>query len=348
MRHITPAVLFVGGWFDAEDLAGPLKLFRAADKDGSAPPLTLVMGPWSHGEWGRGRGDRLGNLRFKSATGEFFRDDIELPFFNYYLKGAEGADAGKFPKAWVFETGRNEWRRFEAWPPPNVTRRSFYFGAGGRLTFEPASNVSPGYDEYTSDPAKPVPVMSEIGEGMPGDYMTRDQRFAARRTDVLVYQTEPLARDITIAGPVAPRLRVSTSGTDADFVVKLIDVYPNDFPNPDPKPAGVEMPGYEQLVRGEPFRGKFRRSMARPKPFRPGKAEEIDFSMPDVFHTFRAGHRIMAQIQSSWFPLVDRNPQKFVNIPTAGAADFQKEVERVYRGGENGSRIEALELPETR
>ena len=208
---------------------------------------------------------------------------------------------------------------------------------GGKLGFTPATEE--GFDEYVSDPAKPVPVLAGIGSGMPYDYLTYDQRFASRRTDVLAYQTEPLESDVTIAGPVTPSLRVSTSGTDSDFIVKLIDVYPNDYPNPDPNPAKVQMGGYQQLVRGEPFRGKFRNSPSKPEPFVPGKPAKIEFGMPDICHTFRTGHRIMVQIQSSWFPLVDLNPQQFVDIPTAKAQDFRKAVERIYRGGQNGSRL---------
>lgn len=347
LRHITPAVLFVGGWFDAEDLAGPLKLFRAADQQGEAPSLTLVMGPWRHGGWAHGAGDRLGNLRFNNDTGAFFRDQIELPFFRRYLmpdNGVKGSDSpAKFPKAWVFETGSNHWRQFDAWPPAAAQRRSLYLTSAGGLGFAPSTES--GCDEYTSDPAKPVPVTSEIGEGMPGDYLTRDQRFASRRPDVLTYKTPPLDHDLTIAGPVNASLRVATSGTDSDFIVKLIDVYPDNFPNPNPNPTGIEMGGYQQIVRGEPFRGKFRRDMAHPEPFRPGAPDWIQFAMPDVFHTFRAGHSIMVQIQSSWFPLVDRNPQRFENIPTARNSDFQKAIERVYYGGRSGTRLDVLVLP---
>jgi uncharacterized protein len=179
---------------------------------------------------------------------------------------------------------------------------------------------------------------------MPGDYMTYDQRFASRRPDVLTYQTAPLDEDVTIAGPISPSLRVATSGTDSDFVVKLIDVFPADYPDPQPNPRSVHMGGYQQLVRGEPFRGKFRHSMAKPEPFQPNTPSKIEFVMPDVCHTFRTGHRIMVQIQSSWFPLTDRNPQQFLNIPTAKASDFQKAIERVYRGGAEGSSLGVMVL----
>ena len=341
MRSLTAPVLLVGGWFDAEDLGGTLKLFRAIEARGGAPSLTLVMGPWSHGQWSRQSGDKLGNLAFDSKTGDYFRQQIEFPFF---MRALNDQEVAPFPKAWLFETGKNEWRRFDAWPPTNATRRSLYLAAGGGLSFSPPARAGEGFDEYISDPAKPVPVTGEIGGGMPGDYMTRDQRFASRRTDVLTYQTEPLNHDVTMAGPVTPQLRVSTSGTDSDFIVKLIDVYPNDYPDPVPNPQGIRFGGYQQMVRGEPFRGKFRQSISRPEPFIPGQPARIEFAMPDVLHDFRAGHRIMVQIQSSWFPLVDRNPQQFEDIPTAKASDFQKAVERIYRGGPDGTRVDVLLL----
>jgi len=183
-------------------------------------------------------------------------------------------------------------------------------------------------------------VLAGIGEGMPGDYMTYDQRFASTRPDVLAYVTDPLDHDLTVAGPITASLKVATSGTDSDFVVKLVDVYPGDYPNPDPNPARVRMGGYQQLIRGEPFRGKFRKSLSKPHPFIPGTPDMIEFSMPDICHTFRPGHRIMVQIQSSWFPLVDRNPQTFVDIPQAKASDFVKATEHVYRGGSDGSHLE--------
>ena len=341
MKNVTPATLFVGGWFDAEDLSGPLKLFRAIEKDGPKAPNTLIMGPWCHGCWSRGEGQTLGDLNFAVNTAEFFREHIELPFFVHNLKGkGEGLKAApdnQVPKAWVFETGTNDWRRFSEWPPKGAVEKSLYLGANGALGF--TRTTAQTSDEYVSDPDKPVPILAGIGGGMPGDYMTYDQRFASRRPDVLVYQTDPLDRDVTIAGPITPVLKVSTSGTDSDFIVKLIDVYPGDYPNPDPNPAKVQMGGYQQLVRGEPFRGKYRSNMAKPEPFKPGDPAKIEYVMPDVCHTFRPGHRIMVQIQSTWFPLVDRNPQQFLDIPTAKASDFSKATERVYHGGPDGSSL---------
>jgi hypothetical protein len=260
------------------------------------------------------------------------------------METLKGDGKSTLPKAWLFETGENQWHQYDVWPPQNAARKSLYFAPGGKLIFSPTTSKAEGFDEYTSNPAKPVPVIGRIGEGMPGDYMTEDQRFAAQRPDVLTYETEPLSNDITIAGPVTPVLRVSTSGTDSDFIVKLIDVYPTDTPEPGPAPKKVKFGGYEQMIRGEPFRGKFRNSLSNPKPFVPNEPAKIEFVMPDVLHRFRAGHRIMVQIQSSWFPMVDRNPQTFVDIPKAKAADFQKAIERIYFGGPNGSRIELLVL----
>ncbi|MGH8023276.1 MAG: CocE/NonD family hydrolase, partial [Limisphaerales bacterium] len=263
---------------------------------------------------------------------------IQYPFFLQALEPNSTNDA-RLPVAWMFETGKNEWRRFDSWPPTNATWRSLYLYADGRLSFDPPRGRRK-FDEYVSDPAKPVPVTSEIGGGMPGDYMTRDQRFASRRPDVLVYESAPLAQDVVVAGPVKPVLRVSTSGTDSDFIVKLIDVYPDDTPDS----GGVHFGGYQQMVRGEPFRGKFRDSMSDPRPFIPNQPARIEFVMPDVFHDFRKGHRMMVQIQSSWFPMVDMNPQRFENIPRAKASDFQKAAERVYCGGRNGTRIDVLTM----
>jgi putative CocE/NonD family hydrolase len=328
MKNVKPAVLFVGGWYDAEDLSGPLKLFRAVEKAGPTAPDTLVMGPWSHGGWSRGPGKTLGNLDFGSETGDYYRKEIEFAFFLQHLKGK--APAEPTPKAWLFETGTNVWRKFASWPPAEAQTRSLYVDAAGRLALDrPSSNA---FDEYVSDPDRPVPVSGDIGAGMPGDYMTFDQRFVSRRPDVLVYQTAPLDHDFTIAGPVTASLRVSTSGTDSDFVVKLIDVYPNDYPDPTPNPRNLHMGGYQRLVRGEPFRGKFRNDMAKPEPFQPNTPARVEFVMPDICHTFRPGHRIMVQIQSSWFPLTDRNPQQFLDIPAAKATDFKKATNRVYHG----------------
>jgi len=338
LKNVTPAMLTVGGWFDAEDVLGPLGVYRSIEAQSPQTTSTLVEGPWSHGGW-MGDGDQLGNVRFAAKTAEYFRDKIMLPFFVHYLK--PGKDDVKLPKAYVFETGRNQWRQLDSWPPHGAEARTLYLREGGKLS-ETAPARGPGFDEYVSDPAKPVPFTDEISPGMTYNYMTSDQRFAARRTDVLVYETEPLETDFTIAGPITCDLRASTSSTDTDWVVKLVDEYPGGYPDPDPNPTGVHMGGYQQLVRGEPFPARFRNSYEKPEASEPGQVAKIAFTMPDVYHTFRRGHRILVQIQSSWFPLVARNPQKFVDYDRATEADFQKATERVYRSSENPSAIKVL------
>jgi putative CocE/NonD family hydrolase len=327
LKNIRPAVLTVGGWFDAEDLYGPLNVYRAIEQHSPGAWNALVMGPWDHGGWNRD-GDKLGPVSFGSKTSEFFRDEILLPFFNHYLKGKGEL---KLPEAYVFETGTNQWRKYDAWPPRTARGQALYLREGGRLAFEPPANEVEACDEYVSDPGKPVPFIGSIEIGMAYEYMVADQRFASSRPDVLVYQTEPLERDLTVAGPLTATLYVSTSGTDSDWIVKLIDVYPDDYPDPDPNPANVRMGGYQQLVRGEPFRGKFRNSFEKPEPFPPGKVTRVEFALPDVYHVFRRGHRVMVHIQSSWFPLVDRNPQTFMRIHEARESDFRKATQRVCR-----------------
>jgi uncharacterized protein len=350
MKNIHCAVLTVGGWFDAEDLQGPFTTFHSVDEYNSGIFNALVVGPWVHGGWAGYDGEHLGRADFASNTGEFYRRNILFPFFEQYLKGAPDA---KLPKAYVFETGTEVWRRYSAWPPANAETKTLYFHAKGGLSFEPPSEAS-SYDEYVSDPAKPVPFVNYTALSVPQEYMVSDQRFAASRTDVLVYETPVLDEDVTIAGPVTPDLFVSTTGTDSDWDVKLIDVYPSDAPEskldaPRPEdrdkrrtdvpPPAFTMAGYQQLVRGEPFRGKFRHSFEKPEPFRTGQLEEVKFTMQDINHTFRRGHRIMVQVQSSWFPLTDRNPQTFINIPDAKPSDFVKATERVYHSKGQASGI---------
>jgi putative CocE/NonD family hydrolase len=352
MKNIHCAVLTVGGWFDAEDLQGPFSTFEAIDKNNSGIFNALVVGPWVHGGWYRYDGEHLGRVEFDSNTGDYYRQKILFPFFEQYLKGNSDA---KLPKAYVFETGTNVWRRYSDWPPKEAEKKTLYLRAGGALSFDPpspASDASSAFDEYVSDPAKPVPFVNYVAGGVPQEYMDSDQRFADSRTDVLTYETPVLQDDVTIAGPLTPHLFVSTTGTDSDFDVKLIDVYPEDYPDSkldgpeedrpkrtDVAPPRFAMAGYQQLVRGEPFRGKFRHSFEKPEPFTPGQVETIDFHMQDVNHTFRRGHRIMVQVQSSWFPLTDRNPQTFVNIPDARPSDFVKATERVYHTQDQASGI---------
>lgn len=353
LKGIKPAVMLVGGWYDTEDPQGLLKQFDFMEQNAPPQTLMLVMGPWNHGGFSRGDGDRLGNVNFGSKTGLYYRQNIEFPFFMYYLKGKGEA---KFPKAWLFQTGLNQWRKFDDWPPRAANSKTLYLDGKGKLSWDQPANS--GFDEYLSDPNKPVPYIGFVASGVLNSYMTEDQRFAATRPDVVVYKTEPLDHDVTGFGPISVDLKVSTSSTDSDFVVKVIDVYPPDYPDfsapagggrggaqaPPGPPQGpanaVKMGGYQELIRGEPFRGKFRKSFEKPVAFEPGKPDRITFRLPDVAHTWREGHRIMVQIQSSWFPLVDRNPQKFMDIPKALSSDFTKATERVYFGGADGSKLE--------
>ena len=327
IKAIKPAVLTVGGWYDAEDLAGTVYCYdRVAKTSPLCPENVLVMGPWVHGGWSRGDGESLGPVTFDAKTAEYYREKVELPFFERHLKGEK---ADPLPKAaLVFETGTNRWRRFDTWPPKEAQKTTFSFGDKGTLTTAKPSGE--GFDEYVADPAKPVPFIEKTSTAMEKEYMTADQRFASRRPDVLVYQTPVLEEDVDVAGPIGVDLFVSTTGTDSDFVVKLIDVYPDNHPNPAPNPTGVQMGGYQQLVRGEPFRGKYRAGLSKPTPFEPNAPAEIKFDMPDVSHSFRRGHRIMVQVQSSWFPFIDRNPQTFSDIGSANASDFVKATQRVY------------------
>jgi putative CocE/NonD family hydrolase len=349
MHNVHCAVLVVGGWYDAEDLEGPYRTFNAIEKANPVTPTTLVEGPWVHGGWARGDGSHLGDVQFNSKTSDYFRTSIQFPFFEHYLKGKGAAQ----PKAVVFETGTNVWRNFDTWPPKPAAPKTLYFRSGGKLSFEPPTEAN-GVDQYTSDPNHPVPFVGYTTDTVPQRYMVDDQRFASYRPDVLVYQTDPLDDDITIAGPISPKLKIASTATDSDFVVKLIDVYPENAPDPDDSLNGnkrildappLHMGGYQQLLRGEPFRAKFRSSWEKPEPLTPGKQADINFSMPDLFHTFRRGHRIMIQVQSSWFPLVDRNPQTFTDIPYARPEDFKQATEQVFRQKDAPSGVELLVMP---
>jgi putative CocE/NonD family hydrolase len=352
MHGVKAAVMFVGGWFDAEDLAGPVKGFHAVAKlSPDAAADTLVEGPWVHGGWSRGKGASLGDIQFGSDTAIFYQQNIEAPFFAHYLKNA---DWKPLPKAYTFETGSNTWKQYDAWPPKQAQTKTIYFQPGGGLSFT-APAVKESKDEYVNDPAHPVPYVGYVAEADPPQrYMDDDQRFAATRPDVLVYETEPLTEDITVVGPVKPRLKIASTGTDADFDVKLIDVFPDNFEYPekadDPGKrvlgaAPVLMGGYQMLVRGEPFRAKFRNSLAKPEPLMPGKLTDVDFSMQDVNHTFLKGHRIMVQVQSTWFPLTDRNPNVFMDIAKAKPEDFHKATETVFHEAGAASGIELMVMP---
>ena len=345
LTNVAPAVMTVGGWYDAEDLYGPLNIYRSIEAKNPGIFNILVMGPWVHGGWARTEGDAVGNARFGEKTSLFYRTNIELPFFNYYLKDRGESD---LPEAYVFETGANRWRKFDHWPPapPHAQEKHLYLREGGKLSFETTIEGPVQFDEYVSDPARPVPFSEEIAIGMTKNYMTDDQRFAARRPDVLVYQTPQLEEDVTLAGPITAELWVSTSGTDSDWIVKVIDVFPNDAKDSQGLPPGRRMGGYQMMVRSEVIRGRFRNSYEHPEQFAPNEPAFVKLPLQDVLHTFRKGHRIMVQVQSTWFPLVDRNPQKYVdNIFFAKEEDFIKATQRVYRGAAHQSRIRVNVLP---
>ena len=350
LDDIGAAVLVVGGWYDTEDLYGPLATYRAIERQNPEIFNALVMGPWPHGGWQRADGESLGEEDFGFPTSEYYRRQVELPFFRHYLKGPRGDGELHVAEATIFETGADRWRRFDAWPPPGLREASLYLRAGGpsagAVSFEPPGLVEPpeeAFDSYVSDPAKPVPYTTELTTRWARDYMTEDQRFAARRPDVLVYRSEPLAEDLTIAGPLTADLWVSTTGRDADWIVKVIDEYPVDpprFVDERPEAPETDLRGTQRLVRAEVFRGRFRESYDEPKPFEPGEITRVTYELRDVLHTFRRGHRVTIQVQSTWFPFVDRNPQSWVeNIFEAEEDDFIPATHRVYRSPEHPSRV---------
>lgn len=318
IRNITPAVLVVGGVYDPNNYYGALELFKAIGRQSPSTDHAIVIGPWLHGQWARDSARFAGELQFGARTADFFQQEIVLPFFEATLK-----EKGPWthPRAWVFETGRNRWRTFAQWPPVESREQSIYLGDNRSLAGKgPGDSRARGFEEWVTDPAKPIPFVPTGGIDMDPDYMGRDQRFSASRPDVVAYRGEPLASDLTIAGPIRPTLFVSTTGTDGDWVVKLIDEHPD---------------GFQELVRGDVMRAKFRESFTKPTPLTPGKVARLDFTMPDVFHTFRRGHRMLVHVQGSWFPLVDRNPQVFTDIYKAKASDFRAATQRVYhRPGE--------------
>ncbi|HSK74696.1 MAG TPA: CocE/NonD family hydrolase [Pyrinomonadaceae bacterium] len=354
LKNIKCATMTVGGWYDNEDLYGALKTYEHIERQNPGIFNVLVMGPWDHGGWSWRDGDWLGTAYFSEKTGEFYRKNMELPFFNHFLKG-EG-DISGIKEVNLFDTGSHQWRYFENYEPKAATETAYYLTPGGKLsTDKPAAQA---FDEYVSDPWNPVPYTQKITTGYPRDFMTEDQRFAATRPDVLVYQTEPLTEDVTVAGDIKPQLSVSSTGTDSDFVVKLIDVFPDEYNFPETEktlpngqkermrpPEGffssVFQPGgYQMLLRGEPMPARFRSSFEKAEPLKPNTPTRLAFVMPGIAHTFKKGHRIMVQIQSTWFPLVARNPQKFMpNYKVATAADYQKATQRVYFGGANSSSI---------
>jgi uncharacterized protein len=326
---VAHPVLIVASWFDAQDFSGPFRMYRALKEKSPGNKTTLVVGPWTHGGWARGDGDTLGHIRFGSKTAARFRTDIELPFFNHYLKDKGGLNLAD---AVVFETGANQWHDYDRWPPSGTRQRNVYLDANGRLSFTaPSDRSDAAFDAYVSDPRKPVPYTAELTPIEGHVFMVEDQRFVASRPDVLVYETEPLTDDLTIAGPIDVSITVATTGTDGDWVVKVIDVYPGDAPDPAPNPGNVRMGGFQMLLAGDILRAKFRNSMRTPEPMVPNQPATLRFSLGDKHHTFLRRHRLMVQIQSSWFPMFDRNPQTFVDIYHASDADYRKAEHKVFR-----------------
>jgi len=343
-KVLHPAMLWVGGNFDAEDNWGAWNAYKAAEANNKAKDFNkIVMGPWYHGQWAGKDGTHLGNVRFGSNTSEWYQQNIEVPFFNYYLKGK--GDASSIAEANIFLTGANEWKQFKQWPPAEAVNQEIYLHASGKLSWD-KPGVQKSFSGYTSDPSKPVPYAEEVHFNRTREYMTDDQRFAARRPDVLVFQTDTLTEDVTVAGNVVADLLTSISTTDADFVVKLIDVFPDNLSHNDVNIYADEDPikkypmgGYQMLVHGEIFRGRYRNSFEKPAAFTPGKVEEVKFKVADVAHTFLKGHRIMVQVQSSWFPLADRNPQQFVDVYHCDDKDFIKSDIKIYHDAVHASKI---------
>jgi uncharacterized protein len=337
IKNIKPAVLTVGGLFDAEDCFGAWNLYKAIEKQNIGKDNRIVMGPWVHGGWNRDMGDHLGEINFEKQTSPWYRKEIEAPFFNYYLKGI-GNKPGD--EATIFFTGKNDWKVFDQWPPKNISSSDIMLLPDGKLSFAQEDNYKISNDEfrsYISDPSKPVPYTNLISWRYNKNYMIEDQRFASRRPDVLVYSSDVFSENTSYAGPIEADIWVSTSGTDMDLIVKLIDVFPNDFKqNPYSKNT---MQGHQMLIRAEVIRGKYRDDFSNPKPFTPGEPTRIKFSLPDVAHTFLKGHKMMVQIQSSWFPLVDRNPQTFVDINQCDEKDFQKAEIKIYSTAKYPSKL---------
>lgn len=335
LTNVKPAVMVVGGFFDAEDAYGTFATYKSIEKQNPSANNILVMGPWFHGGWVRSSGSKFGDIEFGQPTSTYYQENFELPFFKHYLKSNADFNAAE---ANIFVTGSNEWKKFSAWPPKETTLKTLYLQPEGKLGFEKVQRTD-SWDEYVSDPNNPVPYQNGVQAKRSREYMIDDQRFAAQRPDVKVYQTAALMEDITLTGPVLANLVVSTTGSDADYVVKLIDVYPEDAANPSPNPNNIIMGGYEMLVRAEIMRGKYRNSFEKPEPIVPGEITNINYALPDVAHTFKKGHRMMVQIQNSWFPIADRNPQKFMDIYQADPGDFQKATHQIFHDRSNASSL---------
>ena len=334
LTNITPAVFVVGGWFDAEDLYGPLQTYEAIESLNKDNNNRIIMGPWYHGQWTNSNASNLGNIQFDSNTANYFKQK-ELTFFNYYLKGKGEMNIAE---ATIFVTGSNEWKEFTNWPPKEAEFMSLYLDCEEKLSLEPAISKD-CYEEYIVDPAKPVPYTEDVHLSRTREYLTDDQRFASRRPDVMVYQTDILEEAVTMVGPIEVSFYVSTSGTDADYVIKIIDVFPDEIEDYASNYKNVPMGGYQMLVRGEVLRGRFRNSFEKPEAFTPNEVTKVTFEIPDTAHQFKKGHRLMIQVQNSWFPLIDVNPQTFVNIYEANEDDFIKATHRIYHDDQRPSKV---------
>ncbi|SEO81466.1 hypothetical protein SAMN05192574_113131 [Mucilaginibacter gossypiicola] len=330
---VKPAVMLVGGWFDAEDLTGPLAIYKTINKTDPNAYNTIVMGPFGHGRWSRETGHTMhSNVYFGDSVATFYQKNIEAKFFNHFLKGNGDKNSG-LPNAYMFNTGKKEWATFDKWPAPNAVHEKMFLGADGKLSTTQAA--SPGSVSFVSDPLKPVPYTEDNTTTMgftPHNYMSEDQRFAGRRPDVLVYQSEVLNDDVALGGEIMAHLKIATTGTDADFVVKLIDVYPADEPNNPYMPnKNIILSNYWQMVRSEVMPARFRNSFEKPEALVANQKTDLNFRLQDVLHTFKKGHRIMIQVQSTWFPIVARNPQKYLENPyKADESDYIKATETVY------------------
>ena len=334
LNKVTVPTLNVAGWWDQEDFYGPLKIYELLERHDTAKQNFLVIGPWNHGGWSRGDGTKLGRIDFGSPTAAYYRRNILAPFFAYYLKGK---GAGKQPEALTFRTGTNDWVAYDEWPPKrNVTERKLYLQAGRKLSFTPPAVGPQAFDSYVSDPASPVPYRPrpiQVRSGWP-IWLVEDQRFVDRRPDVLTWESDTLTEDITVSGKIIANIFASTSGTDSDWIVKLIDVYPERY-EPD-----QSMSGYQLMIAGDVFRARYLNSFEKPEPLTSNKIYHYQIGFPANDHTFKKGHRMMVQVQSTWFPVIDRNPQNFVpNIFKARESDFQPATQRVFRSGQNASYI---------
>ena len=333
LNRVTVPILNVAGWWDQEDFYGPIKIYELLEKHDTKNQNFLVVGPWNHGGWSRSDGQKLGKIDFGSKTSEYYRQNVLVRFLAYHLKGKGTPD---FPEALTFRTGLNQWEKHDTWPPKSTTARPLYFHADGKLSFTPPPAGVNAFDSYISDPANPVPYRQRPIELRSGwtTWLVEDQRFVDHRPDVLTWSTEPFDADVVVSGKIIAKLFAATTGTDSDWIVKVIDVYPEKYA------ADPKMGGFQLMIAGDVLRGRYRNSFEKPEPIAAGAVVPYEIGFPANDHVFLKGHRIMVQVQSTWFPVIDRNPQRFVpNIFNAKDSDFQKATQRIYRSGRQASHI---------